>query len=51
MGGGADLDGSVGAVLRGEEGPGLERPVDRLTCLGQVPAVVEDLEEPGTCPA
>ena len=47
MGGGADLDGDVGAVLGGEEGAGLDRPVDRLASSGPIPAVVEGFEEPG----
>jgi hypothetical protein len=34
VGGGADVDRDVGAKLGGEEGAGLERPVDRFAGFG-----------------
>jgi hypothetical protein len=51
MDGGADVDGDVAAVLRGKEGAGLQRPVDRLPNFGPLPALVEHREQSSACPA
>ena len=50
VGGGAHVDGGVGAVLCGEEGAGLERPVDGLAGFGPGPALVGAGEQPGPAP-
>ena len=47
MGGGADFDGDVGAVLGGEEGAGLKGPVDGLAEFGPGPALVSGGEQSG----
>ena len=47
MGGGADVDGDIGAMLGCEEGTSLEWPVDRIVGFGSCPALVGGGEQPG----